>query len=99
RAADCLAGAAESLAVTGASGQSAARPERLRQYTPHVSIRFPEYAIQTRNDMTDLAAQTFSVDVPVRVLMLTKDWPSPGQPWRAPFIFQQYKFLAAAGAD
>ena len=33
------------------------------------------------------------------MLMLTKDWPSPGQPWRAPFVFQQYKFLAAAGAD
>src|SRR3954469_6813666 len=50
--------------------------------------------------MTDVPAQT-STDRgdPVRVLMLTKDWPSPGQPWRAPFIFQQYRFLAAAGAD
>src|SRR5262245_28571806 len=50
--------------------------------------------------MTEAPAQTSAGHgSPVRVLMLTKDWPSPGQPWRAPFIFQQYKFLAAAGAD
>jgi glycosyltransferase involved in cell wall biosynthesis len=46
------------------------------------------------------SAQTYdAAGDPLRVLMLTKDWPSPGQPWRAPFIFQQYRFLAAAGAD
>jgi len=50
--------------------------------------------------MTEAPAQTSGGNgSPVRVLMLTKDWPSPGQPWRAPFVFQQYKFLAAAGAD
>lgn len=35
---------------------------------------------------------------PLRVLMLTKEWPTPEKPGRAPYIAQQYRFLNAAGA-
>ena len=39
------------------------------------------------------------MEPPIRVLMITSGWPTPGQPQTTHFIKRQAEFLRAAGVD
>jgi teichuronic acid biosynthesis glycosyltransferase TuaC len=36
---------------------------------------------------------------PIKVLMITSEWPTPEHPWWAPFVVRQVQFLQRAGID
>jgi teichuronic acid biosynthesis glycosyltransferase TuaC len=39
------------------------------------------------------------MQAPIRVLMVTSEWPTPGSPFQVPFLVQQVEFLRRAGVE